>query len=168
MWYMYVYVIQYSHWCFCLAEYEYISKGNKRDWFWLYEWQLECLWVFMCMYLCMCVCLWQWQGSSRESFHSVFKQQQGSMQQDSADGGSAGGCWGGWEESHCFKETRFNYRAKHLIQARASTLQPPQQEGEVGGRRVGWLLCSLQPNSLSANKREELKKKTTITACHAA
>lgn len=69
------------YWCLaeCESEHEYISKGNKRDWFWLYEWQLECLWVFMCMYLCMCVCLWQWQGSSRESFHSVFKQRQGSM-----------------------------------------------------------------------------------------
>lgn len=112
-----------------MSTYQRVTRRSS-DWFWLYEWELVCVSIHVYVSVYVCVPVAEAGVEQRRLLLHIFKRRLGSMQQGAADGGSAGGCRGGWEESHCFKKTRHNCRAEHLIQARASTLQPPQQGGE--------------------------------------
>ena len=159
------------YWCLaeCEPEHEYISKGNKRDWFWLYEWQLECLWVFMCMYLCMCVCAC---GSGRGRAEKAF-----TLSSNSGRALCAGLCrrWQcrgllGW-----LRGVTLLQRNKIQLQGKASDpstcLHPPTTATRRrGGGVEGWgdfsVHCSLTLSLVQT--REKNWKKTTITARHAA
>lgn len=177
----------YGHWCSLLLRSERVRVKEKsmntyqrvrrsQEIFWLYEWELMCVRALgggggavlkcVCVSLCgdPCVCRHvsvpaavARVGQKRLFLH-IFKQQHSSVQQDPADGGNARGCQGGGEESHCFKETRHNCGAEHLIQARASTLQPSMARrrcSRYGWFGRGWLLYSLLLHFLvGANKRD--------------
>lgn len=122
--------------------------------------------VYVCMHVSLPVAV-AGVGQKRLFLH-IFKQQHSSVQQDPADDGNARGCQGGGEESHCFKETRHNCRAAHLIQARASTLQLSMASkcSVYGFFGKEWFLYSLPLHFLfGANKRSE---EVTIAARHAA
>lgn len=127
----------------------------------------------VCLHVWMCACGSSRGRADREGFCSTSsKQQPVSVHQDPADGGNAGGFWGGWEESHCFKETRHYCRAEHLIQACASTLQltiTKRRWGEYGGGGGGgggWFLYPALPVFLCC--KQDRSKEVAITTCHAA